>query len=61
VGDGNALTVALWGVSDGRRTSVAKPKILKHAFTTDQADAQADAQLTIGNRGFSRFPCQGTG
>jgi hypothetical protein len=41
VGDGNTLTVALWGVSDGRRTSVAKPKILKHAFTTDQPDVQS--------------------
>jgi vancomycin resistance protein YoaR len=41
VGDGNALTVTLWGVSDGRRTSVAKPKILKHAFTTDQPDIQS--------------------
>jgi hypothetical protein len=40
VGDSNVLTVALWGVSDGRSTSVAKPKILKHAFTTDQTDAQ---------------------
>jgi hypothetical protein len=36
----NTLTVALWGVSDGRSTSVAKPKILKHAFTTEQPDAQ---------------------
>jgi hypothetical protein len=40
VSDSNALTVALWGVSDGRSTSVAKPKILKHAFSTDQTDAQ---------------------
>ncbi len=41
VADGNALTVALWGVSDGRRISGAKPKILKHAFTTDQPDVQS--------------------
>jgi hypothetical protein len=38
---GNLLTVSLWGVSDGRSTSVVKPKILKHAFTTNQPDAQA--------------------
>ncbi len=41
MGDGNTLTIALWGVSDGRRTSVAKPKILKHAFSTDQPDVQS--------------------
>jgi VanW like protein len=34
--NGKTLTVALWGVSDGRSTSVAKPKILKRAFTTAQ-------------------------
>jgi hypothetical protein len=39
-GKGNTMTVALWGVSDGRRTSVAKPKILKRAFSIDQPDAQ---------------------
>lgn len=43
-GDGNRLTVALWGVNDGRSTSVAKPKILKHAFATDQAKPQPDRQ-----------------
>ena len=43
--DGNALTVALWGVSDGRRTSVAKPKILKHAFATDQPDTQSENSI----------------
>ncbi|MEO7909225.1 MAG: VanW family protein, partial [Roseiflexaceae bacterium] len=41
---GNTLTLTLWGVSDGRSTSVAKPKILKHAFTTSQADASPDTQ-----------------
>jgi len=44
---GNTLTVALWGVNDGRSTSVAKPKILKHAFATDQANPQADGQATV--------------
>jgi hypothetical protein len=34
------MTVALWGIGDGRTTSVARPKVLKHAFTTDQPDAQ---------------------
>jgi len=36
----NVMTVALWGVSDGRTTSVAKPKVLKHAFTIAEPDAQ---------------------
>jgi hypothetical protein len=34
------MTVALWGIGDGRTTSVARPKVLKHAFTTEQPDAQ---------------------
>jgi hypothetical protein len=39
---GGRMTMALWGVGDGRTTSIAKPKVLKHAFTTDQPDvAQA--------------------
>jgi len=46
LGDGNTLTVALWGVNDGRSTSVAKPKVLKHAFATDQASPQPDQQAT---------------
>jgi vancomycin resistance protein YoaR len=33
------MTVALWGVGDGRTTSIAKPKVLKHAFTTNEPDA----------------------
>jgi len=41
---GNAMMVELWGASDGRHTSVAKPKILKHAFSTEQANTQADGQ-----------------
>ena len=34
------MTLALWGIGDGRTTSVARPKVLKHAFMTDQPDAQ---------------------
>jgi hypothetical protein len=41
----NRLTVALWGVSDGRSTSVARPKILKHAFSIPQPDGQPAPSL----------------
>ncbi|HJZ47853.1 MAG TPA: VanW family protein [Roseiflexaceae bacterium] len=40
VGAEGRLTVALWGVGDGRTTSVARPKILKHAFTVGDPDVQ---------------------
>jgi hypothetical protein len=45
VDNGNHMTVALWGVGDGRTTSIAKPKVLKRAFTIAEPDAQPVADV----------------
>jgi vancomycin resistance protein YoaR len=42
---GDRMTVALWSVGDGRTTSIAGPKVLKHAFTTSEPDAAPAAYV----------------